>query len=350
MSTNQNEIYLSMLNLMRRKSFGIDLGNNNTLVSDQDRILLDQPSYIVLDDSRGGVRAVGNEAYDMFEKTHHHLRPVRPLKGGVIADYTSATKMIDALMKKAHGNRSFLSRYDSIVSGVPYHTTDVEKRALRAALEQFDAKSVKLIYEPIAAALGMGMNISEPDGKMVVDIGGGKTEIVVISLSGIASFQSLKIGGDTMDEEIQHYFRRRYNMAVGLRTAEQVKVQVGAVHQIEEAPEPLMVRGKDMVRGLPVTRVIDHMEVATILEKSISSIEHSILQTLERCPPELSADIYGNGIFLTGGTALLRGLKERLEASTKLPVHVDDFPLHSVSKGIATVLKNPKKYQSVLLN
>jgi rod shape-determining protein MreB len=153
-----------------------------------------------------------------------------------------------------------------------------------------------------------------------------------------------------MDEEIQHYFRRRYNMAIGLRTAEQVKIQVGAVQDIEEAPEPIMVKGKDLVRGLPITRVMDHLEVASILEKSISSIEHSILQTLEKCPPELSADIYGNGIFLTGGSALLRGLKERLESSTRLPVHIDDFPLHSVSKGIATVLKNPKKYQSVLLN
>jgi rod shape-determining protein MreB len=336
---------------IKKKSFGIDLGNNNTLVSDQERILVDQPSYIVLDKSRDGVRAVGNEAYDMFEKTHNLLRPVKPLRGGVIADHTSASKMISALMHKAYGAKSILSGYENIISGVPYYTSDVEKRALRAALEQFNATAVHLMYEPLAAAIGMGLNIQEPDGKMVVDIGGGITEIVVISLSGIASFQCVKVAGDTMDEEIQLHFRRKYNMAIGLKTAEQVKIGVGAVQEnIANAPAPMMVKGKDLLRGIPVTREIDHAEVAAILDKSISAIELGILQTLEKCPPELAGDIYGNGVFLTGGSALLRGMKERLEKKIRLSVTIDSAALQSVSKGVAKALQNPKKYKAVLIH
>lgn len=337
--------------LLKKKSFGIDLGNNNTQVSDHERILVDQPSYIVLDRSRSAVKAVGNEAYDMFEKTHQLLKPVRPLKGGVIADHTSATKMISALMEQAYGSKSILSGYEHIISGVPFATTNVEKRALRAALEQFNASTIHLLYEPLAAAIGMGLNIEEPNGKMVVDIGGGITEIVVVSLSGIASFQSVKVAGDTMDEEIQLYFRRNYNMAIGLKTAEQVKIQVGAVQeQILEAPEPMIVRGKDMLRGIPVTRQITHAEVATILDKSISTIELSILQTLEKCPPELAGDIYGNGVYLTGGNALLRGLKDRLEKKIRLTVHIDKTPLHAVSKGVATALRDIRRYKPVLID
>jgi rod shape-determining protein MreB len=340
-----------MLNfqMLKKKSFGIDLGNNNTVVSDQERVLVDQPSYIVLDEIQNSVRAVGHSAFDMFEKTHHQLRPVKPLRGGVIADHTSATKMISALMKLAYGERSFLQGYENLITGVPYSTTNVEKRALKAALEQFNARHIYMLYEPLAAAIGMGLDITEPDGKMVVDIGGGITEIVVISLSGITSFQSIKTAGDSMDEEIQHYFRRKYNMAIGLKTAEQVKINVGSVGQIANAPEPFKVKGKDLMKGIPVTRMIDHLEVSSILEKSISSIELGIVQTLEKCEPELAGDIYQNGIFITGGNAWLRGLKERLEKKTKLNIHIDPAALHSVSKGVASALKDTKKYRSVLL-
>lgn len=335
---------------LKKKSFGIDLGNNNTVVSDDEKILVDQPSYIVLDEARQGVKAVGSEAYQMFEKSHKLLKPVKPLKGGVIADHTSATKMLSAMMNQAYGTKSVLQGYDNLVSGVPYSTTNVEKRALRAALEQFSASHIYLLYEPIAAAIGMGLDIAQPDGKMVVDIGGGITEIVIISLSGIASFQSMKVAGDAMDEEIQHYFRRRYNMEIGLRTAEQVKIGVGSALQVlEDAPEPMIVKGKDMVRGIPVTRKIDYAEVSSILEKSISAIELGILQTLEKCPPELAGDIYGNGVYITGGNAFLRGLKERLEKKLKIAIHIDQDALHSVSKGVAAVLRNTKKYKSVLL-
>jgi rod shape-determining protein MreB and related proteins len=336
--------------LLKKKSFAIDLGNNNTLVSDQDNVLVDQPSCIVFDRDKNAVKAVGHSAYDMFEKTHRELKPVKPLKGGVIADHTSATRLLDALMTEAYGPKSILSGYENIISGVPYSTTNVEKRALRAALEQFNASSVYLLYEPLAAALGMGLDISEPDGKMIVDIGGGITEIVVISLSGIASCQSIVVAGDVMDEEIQLHFRRKYNMSIGLKTAEQVKINVGAVSGVLDAvPTPMEVKGKDLLRGIPVTRQIDHQEVCSILEKSMSAIELGIIQTLEKCPPELAGDIYQNGIYITGGNAYLRGLKQRLEKKTRLRINIDPAALHSVTKGVAKTLKDPKKYKSVLI-
>jgi rod shape-determining protein MreB len=334
----------------RNKSFAIDLGNNNTLVSDSNKILVSQPSYIAFDTESNKVRAVGTDAFNMFEKNHVELKPVKPMKGGVIADYDSASKLIRELIGQANKSKSMLSGYDSIIGSIPYFTTEVERRALRDALDQFNAKNTYLLYQPLAAALGLGLDIEEPDGKMVIDIGGGITEIVIISLSGIAAFQSLKIAGDTFDEAIQDHFRRNYNMGIGLRTAEQIKINVGAViENIDNVPEPMVVKGKDIVHGIPVTRIIDHREVVGILEKSISSIEHSIVQTLEHCPPELSADIYENGIHITGGNAQLRGLRERLQSKISLPVHIDDEALLSVSKGIARVLANQKRYRSVLM-
>ena len=340
------------LNFFKRKDVAIDLGNNNTVVSDNERVLLAQPSYIVFDTESQAVKAVGDKAFKMFEKNHEDLRPIKPLKGGVIADYESASKMIREMLSVAYSSKSnsYFSGYNNIISGIPYSTTEVERRALRDALGQFNSRKTYMVYEPIAAALGIGLNINEPDGKMLIDIGGGITEIVVISLSGIAAFQSLKVSGDSFDEEIQDYFRRQYNMAIGLKTAEQVKIQVGSVlDNVDPTPVPMRVRGKDLIEGIPVTKLIDHHEVSRILEKSVSAIEHAIIQTLETCPPELAADIYQNGIHITGGSAMLRGLKERFEKRIELPVHIDVEPLLSVSRGIARTLNDTRKYSSILL-
>jgi rod shape-determining protein MreB and related proteins len=340
------------LNLFRKRSIAIDLGNTNTLVSDPFKILVAQPSYIVFDKTQKSVKAVGEEAFNMFEKHPDNLRPVKPLKGGVIADYESASTLIGELVKKAtKASRSFIDGYDCVIAGIPYNTTEVERRAMKGALEQFNAKNTYLLYEPLAAALGMGLDIREPNGKMIIDMGGGITEMVIISLSGVASFQSLKVSGDSMDSDIQDYFRRRYNLAIGLKTAEQVKIHVGAVREdLIDIPEPISVRGKDMLSGIPVVRKIDHKEICQVLEKSIHSIEQAILHTLEKCPPELAADIYENGIYLTGGNSLLRGLKERIERFIKLPVIVDPTPLLSVGLGIAKTLRDPKQHQSILVN
>ena len=338
-------------NVFRNKSFAIDLGNTNTLVSDKSGVKLCQPSCIVFDAQHQVVKAVGEKAFNMFEKNHDELKPIKPLKGGVIADYDSATRMIRELIKQVDTDKSFFGGYDNIITGIPYYTTEVERRALRDAVDQFNARKTSLFYEPLAAALGIGLDIREPDGKMLIDIGGGITEIVVISLSGVAAFQSTKVAGDTFDEEIQDHFRRCYNMAIGLKTAEQIKIKVGAVTTLtKDIPAPMDVRGKDLLEGIPVTRKIDHTEVAFILEKSFSSIEHCIIQTLETCPPELASDIYHNGIHITGGNALLRGIRERLEEKVKLPVHIDENALTSVSNGAALLLREPKKYKSILID
>jgi len=343
-------IFATMFNIFKHQSFSIDLGNNNTLLASADKMLLAQPSYIVFN-ANHSVKAVGEEAFEMFEKTHDELTPVKPLKGGVIADFNSASTMLREMVNRAYSTRSFLSGFDHIISGVPYYTTEVERRALRDALEQFNPRKRSLLFEPLAAAIGMDLNIQEPDGKLVIDIGGGITEIVIISLSGVAAFQSLKVAGDTFDMNIQDYFRRNYNMAIGLKTAEQIKIKIGAACEaIDPVPEMVSVKGKDMVTGIPITRRIDHREVAFILEKSIASIERSIVQTLETCPPELAADIYQNGMYLTGGGSLLRGIKDRFEKNIKLPVHLDEHPLSSVSRGVARVLANPKKFSGVLID
>jgi rod shape-determining protein MreB and related proteins len=337
-------------NFFKNKSVALDLGNNNTVVSNRQSVLFSQPSYIVFDAGSHAVKAIGDKAYNMFEKNHEELRPVKPLRGGVIADYDSARQMIHEMVGQACGCGSFMSGYDCIISGIPYNTTEVERRALRDVLDQFSARHTYMVYEPIAAAMGIGLNIREPNGKMIIDIGGGITEIVVISLSGIAAFQSLKVAGDTFDEEIQDHFRRNYNVAIGLKTAEQIKIKVGAVmDNPPEIPQALIVKGKDLVEGIPVTKKINHSEIAFVLEKSISAIEHSVVQTLETCPPELASDIYENGIHITGGSAMLRGLRERFETKLRLPVHIDPQPLLSVSKGIANTLGETKKYQSILM-
>lgn len=338
------------MNLFRTKSFAIDLGNNNTLLTDQTNILLSEPSYVVFDCHTRKVKAVGDQAYDIFEKNHQHLKPVKPLKWGVIADYDSALAMIRALVEKTFAPKKFWTGYDQIISGVPFSTTEVERRALRDTLDQFNSRKRFLLVEPLAAAIGMGLNIREPEGKMLIDIGGGITEIVVISLSGIAVFQSVKTAGDTFTEDIQDYLRKNHNLSVGWKTAEQIKIRVGAVlENIEDAPEPILVRGKDIMEGLPVSKSIGHQEVSRMLDRSVKNIEDHILQALEICPPELSSDIYQSGIYVTGGGALLRGLKQRLERTIQLPIHVDTEPLLSVGKGISRTLRNTANYKSILM-
>jgi rod shape-determining protein MreB len=338
-----------MLKFFHNHSLAIDLGNNNTIISDESGPLLAQPSYIAFNTNKN-VRAVGDHAFAMFEKTHEELTSIKPLRGGVIADYESATRMIQEMVKQVYQKRNFFSGFDHVISGVPYNTTAVERRALRDALEQINSKRSHLLYEPLAAALGMDLAIREPQGKLVIDIGGGITEIVVISLSGIAAFESVKVAGDTFDENIQDHFRKNYNIAIGLKTAEQVKIQVGAVmDKLTEPPQPMFVKGKDMISGIPVTHKIDHSEVAHILDKSVLQIQTAIIQTLETCPPELAADIYETGIHVTGGGSMLRGLQSRLEKQTKLKVIIDKDPLRSVSKGISHALASPDKYRGILI-
>lgn len=339
-----------MFSFSSSNNLAIDLGNNNTLLTDQSSILLSQPSLLVINELNNKVEAVGDQAYEMFEKTHANLKPVKPLKGGVISDGESARKMVKALVNRTQKQSFFGRGFNYLLSGVPYDTTPVEKRALRDTLDQFTAKHIHLVHEPLAAALGMGLNIREPEGKLIVDIGGGITEVVVISLSGIAAFQSTRVAGDTLDEEIQDYFRRKYNMAVGIKTAEALKKKIGCVYApVAQQEETFLVKGKDLMEGIPMSKVISQVELAHVLERPFKQIEECIHQSLEVCPPELAADIYKSGIYVTGGNAQLKGLKERLHKIFKLQVNIDPQALLSVSNGIRSILTTPEKYKAVLM-
>ncbi len=338
-----------MLSLSSAQNLAIDLGNNNTLLTNQSSILLAEPSCMVINKNNNRVEAVGEKAFEMLEKTHHHLKPVKPMKGGVISDGESAKKMLKELVSKVSKPSFLRGGFNYLLSGIPYDTTSVEKRALRDALDQFASRKTFLMYEPLAAALGLGLDIREPEGKLLVDMGGGITEVVVISLSGIAAFQSSKIAGDHLDEEIRDHFRKKYNMAIGLKTAEAVKIKLGCVSDsLARVQNKIAVTGKDLIEGIPVKREISEAELCEVLNSPIQKIEEAIHATLQTCPPELSADIHQSGIYVTGGNGLLKGIRERFEKTFKLPVTIDPNALTSVSKGIARALTTPEKFQSVL--
>src|SRR5690554_1454484 len=339
---------MALFSIRRGNNFAIDLGNSNTILSKVDQSH-SYPSLVVLNKTDNTVKAVGKEAFEMLGKLPENFKVIKPLKEGLISDFNSTREMLKALVGTAYPKSSILSGFDYIIAGVPYASTEVERRALRDSLEQFSSSKTYLIFEPIAAAIGMGLDITEPDGKFVIDIGGGITEAVVLSLSGIVTHKALKIAGDSFDDDIQNYVRKEYNMDIGIHTAEQIKIKVGsAVEILEPPPVPFAVVGKDSVSGIPRGIEIGYSEIALALDNSISKIEQAILQTLEECPPELAGDIYSNGIHMTGGTSSLRGLKERISSKVKLPVHPDQEALLSVSKGMITILKEPEKYKAIL--
>jgi rod shape-determining protein MreB and related proteins len=339
-----------MFRFSSTKNLAIDLGNNNTLLMDQSAVLFSQPSYMVVNELNNKVEAVGDHAYSMMGRMHSNLKSIKPLKGGVISDGESAKKMLKEMVGKIQKPSFFPSGFNYLISGVPYDTTPVEKRALRDALDQFSSRNTYLVHEPLAAALGLGLNIQEPDGKLVVDIGGGITEVVIISLSGIAAFQSTRVAGDALDEEIQDYFRRTYTFSIGLKTAENLKKEIGCVFSsISNKEEFFIAKGKDLIEGIPMSRKVSQYELTTILEKPFQKIEECIRQSLEVCPPELASDIYRSGIYVTGGNAHLKGIEERLTKTFQLPVNIDPQPLLSVSKGISQILYTPQKHRSVLI-
>lgn len=335
----------------KRASIAIDLGNNNTILTDKIDHSFSHPSFVALSELNRSVRAAGNEAYAMFGKAPESLKVIKPLKGGVIADFDSASKMLSSFIYSAYPKKMLFGGFDQIIAGVPFSTTEVERRALRDALGQFNSSKQFLLFEPLAAAIGMGVDIKEPDGKFVVDIGGGITEAVVISLSGVVNYNSVRIAGDAFDEEIQNYFKRNLNVDVTLKMAEKLKIEAGAAIEMPEKNEgACYIVGKDLGTGIPKKILIKPAEIAHILDGPLGKIEQAILKTLEECPPELSGDIYGNGLYLTGGSSLLRGLKERLETRLKIPVHHDPDALLSVTKGLAKVLQNTKAFRPVLVD
>ena len=330
------------------QEIAIDLGTANTLIIQNDKIVVDEPSIVAIDRKSGETIAVGKKAMQMHEKTHDNIKTIRPLKDGVIADFQAAESMIEGFIHMIGPRRRFMSHMKMVIC-IPSGITEVEKRAVFDSADHVDSKETYLIYEPMAAALGIGLEVEEPVGNMIIDIGGGTTEIAVIALSGIVGDQSIRIAGDEFTNDIMNYMKRQHNILIGERTSEQIKIHVGsALSDLPEPPEDYAVNGRDLMTGIPKQITVSYGEIAHCLDKSISKIEDAILKALENTPPELAADIYKRGLYLTGGGALIRGLDKRIAQKTKLPVHIADDPLRAVVRGTGIALKNTENFSFLI--
>jgi len=316
---------------------GIDLGTANTLVYVKDRgIVLREPSIVAVKAGTTQVLAVGDEAKRMLGRTPGNISAIRPLKDGVIADFEITEAMLRHFITKAHGRRRFVR--PRVVIAVPSGITEVEKRAVKDSAMHAGAREVYLIEEPMAAAIGVGLPVTDPAGNMIIDIGGGTTEVAIISLAGIVFSRSVRVAGDELDEAIVQYLKRAYNLMIGERTAEDIKLRIGSAHPIEKEIT-MDVKGRDLVAGLPKTITITSQEIREALSEPVARIVEAVRITLERCPPELSADLVDRGVVLAGGGALLRGLDTLIAKETGLPVHVAEDPLSAVAEGTGKALQ-----------
>lgn len=323
------------------QELAVDLGTANTVIFMNDKIVVDEPSIVAFDQKTDRPIAVGNQARMMYEKTNPNIRTVRPLKDGVIADFDAAEQMIRGFVKMINKSRRFFAPSLKMVICIPSGSTEVERRAVRDSSEHAGSKEVHIIFEPMAAALGIGLDVMAPFGNMIVDIGGGTAEIAVISLGGIVCSESIRVAGDVFTNDIQQYMRQQHNLRVGERSAEQIKISVGAATaDLDEVPEPYIVKGPNIMTSRPIEVAVTSQEIAHCLNKSIEKIEASILNVLEQTPPELYADIASKGIFLTGGGALLKGIDKRFNEKMNIPFHVADNPLKAVARGTSLALKN----------
>ncbi len=337
---------LSFLNFFS-SDVGIDLGTANTLIYVKGKgIVVNEPSIIALEDGSDKIIAVGNEARQMLGRTHQQITTIRPLKDGVIADFEATEIMIRELIKKANINRMMIGR---IVVCVPSGVTEVEKRAVRDSAERAGAREVNLVAEAMAAAIGVGLEIDAPVGNMIVDIGGGTSEIAVISLYGIVNHTSIRVGGDEMNNAIIQHFKKKFNLLIGEKTAEDIKCNIGSAYPTDDDTK-VEVKGRDLVDGIPKTIEVKSDEIREALDDCIRNIVDAIKLSLERTPPELASDILDRGIILSGGGALLKNFDIRLREDTSMAIHVAEDPLTCVARGCGKILDTPERYEKVLLH
>jgi rod shape-determining protein MreB len=315
-------------------------------------VVIDAPSIVARNRITGKIIAIGEEANLMQGKTHENIKTIRPLKDGVIADFQASEEMIKEFVKQIPSiKKKLFPPALRMVICIPSGITEVEKRAVRDSAKHMNAKEIYLIYEPMAAAIGVGIDIMEPKGNMIIDIGGGTTEIAVIALGGIVCDQSVKVAGDLFTSDIMYYMRTQHNLHVGERTAERIKITIGAATEdLDTPPDEMLVQGRDLLSGKPKQVKVSYREIAKALDKSILRIEDAVMETLSKTPPELAADIYNTGIYLAGGGSMLRGLDKRLSRKTDLPVYVTEDPLRAVVRGTGIALKELNKYKNVLMN
>lgn len=332
------------------QEIAMDLGTANTIILHNGTIVVDEPSVVAIDVKSEKMMAVGEKAKLMHEKTNPNIRTVRPLRDGVIADFFACEQMMRGLIKMVNPKNKLFSPSLRMVIGVPSGSTEVELRAVRDSAEHAGGRDIYLIFEPMAAAIGIGLDVEAPEGNMVVDIGGGSTEIAVISLGGIVSNNSIRVAGDDFTADIQEYMSRQHNVKVSERMAERIKINAGsALTDLEEnAPEEYIVHGPNRITALPMEVPVCYQEIAHCLDKSVAKIETAVLNALEHTPPEIYADIIRNGIYLAGGGALLRGLDKRLTNKINIPFHIAEDPLHCVARGTGIALKNVDKFSFLM--
>lgn len=335
-----------------QQELAIDLGTANTVMLQNDKIILDEPSIIAKDLKNDAVIAVGNEAQLMEEHTPPGVITIRPLMNGVIADYDAAEQMLSGFIRKAiRGKKSLITPALKIVVGIPGGSTKVDMRSIRDSAEHSGAHELYLIYEPMASALGIGIDVLKPNGNMVVDIGGGTTEIAVITLGGIAESSSIHVAGNEITTDIIDYLGQQHSISIGRTTAENIKISVGSVLTSlpeEQVPEPFIVKGKNIATGHPAEASITYIEIAHCIDKTICKIESEIMKVLQKTPPELYSNIVENGIWLAGGGALLRGIATRFEHRTNIRFQIAEDPLKAVARGTCEALKHVSEYQFLM--
>ena len=327
------------------QELAIDLGTANTLIIYNGKVVVDEPSIVALDAHTGKVMAIGQQARQMYEKTNPNIKTIRPLKAGVIADFNATELMLRGTIKKVRTTSSMFSPSLRMVICIPSGSTNVEIRAVRDSAEHAGGRDVYMIFEPMAAALGAGLDVEAPEGNMIIDIGGGTSEIACISLGGIVCSESINVAGDVFTEDIKNYVRQQHNIRIGERTAEAIKCAIGAaVPELEDEPEDFVVTGPNILTSLPQTVTLSYNEIAYALEKSLVKLDAALMKVLETMPPELYADIVKKGVYLAGGGALIKGLDRRLSNKSGLPFHIAEDPLRAIARGTGIAMKNIDKF------